>query len=348
VAAVLHQAVATARREAMFERGGRALVAVSGGPDSLCLLHTLARARRLLHLSDLVVFHFDHRLRQGSAGDARYVRRQAERLGFPFMVRSATGRPGRGESVEAWARTARYEALTAVVEELGGGVAAVGHTADDQAETVLMALLRGGGLHAVAGIPPVRRPIVRPLLDVTREQTEAFCRALHLRPRRDPMNEDPAYLRAALRARVLPLLEEGLGRGVTASLVRTAALLRADAELLDRLADRAFPAIVTSELDDTLLHVAPLMGQPGPLASRVVRQALLGLGVLPEAGHVEAVLDLAQGNTGRRATLPGGLLARREREYVRLSRPSPERRSGASPSRLAGRTGGRHRGDPSR
>jgi tRNA(Ile)-lysidine synthase len=311
----------------MFEPAGRVVVAVSGGPDSLCLLHALVRLRRLLRIEP-VCFHFDHSLRDDSALDAAYVRRQAGRLAVPFVLRTAESRPGRGESVEAWARTVRYAALSSVLEELGGGVAAVGHTADDQAETVLIALLRGGGLEAISGMNPVNRPVVRPLIDVTRSETEAFCRSLRLRPKRDPMNEDPAYMRAAVRSLVLPELERALGRKVTSTLTRSAGLLRRDADLLQRLAVQAGALVVRREGADLVIDVRALATLHPAVASRVIRRALLDLGTLPEADHVDAVLALsATGRTGQRRILASGLRAGREPQYVRLSRPSPRSRA---------------------
>jgi tRNA(Ile)-lysidine synthase len=222
--------------------------------------------------------------------------------------------------------------LFRVAEELEASAAAVGHTHDDQAETVLLALLRGGGIEALAGMAPVSRPVVRPLLEVTREQTEAFCRALGLRPRRDPMNEDPALMRAAIRSRVIPTLEEAVGRGVRSTLVRTAGHLREDAALLRDLAEDAGKLVVapTEDSEDRMLHAAALAGLPVPLASRIVRGVLREMGVVPEAAHVEAVIGLAGARRGARTFLPGGLIAVRDREYVRLSRPSP---AGSLPAR---------------
>jgi tRNA(Ile)-lysidine synthase len=322
---VLERVTSTARRYQMFEPGGRVLIAVSGGPDSMCLLHSLVRLKRLLR-QEMVCFHFDHRLRPGSDRDADYVRAQAKRLGIPFVLRSAESTPGRGESIEAWARTVRYGALLAALEELGGSLAALGHTADDQAETVLLAMFRGGGLEAISGMRPVSVPLVRPLLEVTREETEAFCRSLRLRPRHDPMNEDPSFMRVAIRKEILPSVERALGRGVRSTLARTASHLTQDARLLDTLARVAAERVVVEEGSSRSLRAGPLRDLPTSLSTRIVRRQFIDLGVLPDAAQVEAVLDLIGRRPGSRRSLSGGLRAERGREYVTLSRSSPRPR----------------------
>lgn len=335
-----------ARRHDMFEPGMRVVVAVSGGPDSMCLLHSLVRLQRLLRIEP-VCFHFDHLLRRRSDEDARYVRSHADRLNVPFLLRRAESRPGKGESVEAWARAVRYEALTAVLEELGGGTAAVGHTADDQAETVLLALLRGGGLEAMAGMSAVNRPVVRPLLETTREETVAFCRALRIRPRHDPMNEDPSFMRVALRRRVIPALERSLGRNVRETVSRTADLLRKDAEFLDQLAADAFRTVVASDGPDALLRTQRLEELAPSVTSRIVRRILLEQGMVPEARHVESILALAAASPGAAVSLPRSLKAKREKGYVRISRPSPRPRpDGRTPRRARIGREGHSDGDP--
>jgi tRNA(Ile)-lysidine synthase len=318
VSRVLHRAAATIRAHRMLEPGDSVLASVSGGPDSLCLLHSLHRLERLLRIR-VTCFHFDHRLRDGSKRDAAYVRGQAGRLGLPFVLAVATSRPARGESVEAWGRSVRYAALRRAMAETGAAAAATGHTLDDQAETILMAALRGGGLEALSGIAPISGGVVRPLLEVRRAEVEAFCRALHLRPRRDPMNRDASFLRVAVRRRALPLLERAVDRNAAGALARTAGLLRADAELLNELAAEATSDVLVHARDGVSLRTTALCRLPDPLASRVVRLAVVAAGTLPESAHVEAVLDLARGRPGRRVSLPGGLLARRDRGYVRLS-----------------------------
>ena len=167
VARVLERVTRTAREHEMFAKGDTVLVSVSGGPDSVCLLYSLWYLRRLFAIR-LQVFHFDHRLRAGSAKDAAYVARLAERLKLPFHLRSTDDGPRKGESVEAWATVERMDAVNEVRTVVGAEVIAEGHTLDDQAETVLLNLIRGGGLEAISGIWPGARTdaIVQPLIDV--------------------------------------------------------------------------------------------------------------------------------------------------------------------------------------
>jgi tRNA(Ile)-lysidine synthase len=344
VSRVLQRATSTARDHGMFEPGDLVLVACSGGPDSLCLLHALHRLRRLFRIR-LAVFHFDHRLRPDSANDARYVARQADRLGVELHLREAHDAPREGQSPEAWARLARYSALHSAAADAGATRAALGHTLDDQAETVLLGLLRGGGLEAAAGmpavgsLPPLGFPACRPLIEVTREETEAFCRSLRMRPRRDPMNADRRYLRARIRLDVVPLLEKRVDRGIRATLARTAQHVRADADYLESVASRAAREVIVVG-DDVRLDAEALAGLPEPIAARVVRQAIRVAAAAGgewssdvTAAHVRSVSDLARRREARNVDLPDGLLAARTKGYVRISRASPEsgdRRRGRS------------------
>jgi tRNA(Ile)-lysidine synthase len=331
VARVLERVTKTAREHEMFEAGDIVLVSCSGGPDSVCLLYSLWYLRRLFKIR-LAVFHLDHRLRPDSAKDAAYVRRLAERLNLPFHLRTAQDRPKKGQSVEAWARLARMNAANHVRREVGARAWAEGHTLDDQAETVLLNLIRGSGLEGITGIDPGQRrsSILQPLLDVERDEVEAFCRALHLRPRRDPMNEDRRFLRAAIRHEVLPAIERATGRDVSGPIVRSAELLRADLDELRTATLTAYLDVVDGErAKDVVLDVEKLRALPTPVASRVIRLAAYNLMSTDWAAPwtkdaIEAVLDLARGRPGRKRDLPGGLKGMREKEYVRVSRASPE------------------------
>jgi tRNA(Ile)-lysidine synthase len=322
VARVLERVTATAREHEMFLPGQVVLVAVSGGPDSVCLLESLVRLRRLLKIH-LEVFHFDHRLRRDSSLDARYVGRLATRHKLAFHLRVASSSPAKGESVEAWGREQRLFAIAEVVRETGDARIAIGHTMDDQAETVLIGLVTGSGIRGLGGIAPVTGTWVNPLIDVSRDEVEAFCRALHLRPRSDPTNADPRFLRNAIRLRGLPALERATGRSLREPLVRTAAGLREDADELMRQAAAVAGDVVEKTPEGADLLAVRLLDMPRAIAGRVVANAVYGCGVPCARSDVVAVLDLAAGRPGRRRDLSSGLKARRGREYVHMSRPSP-------------------------
>jgi tRNA(Ile)-lysidine synthase len=322
VARVLERVTATSREHEMFLPGQTVLVAVSGGPDSVCLLESLVRLRRLFKIR-LEVFHFDHRLRKGSGLDAAYVKRLAARHGLPFHLRAATSLPPKGASVEAWAREQRHFAIAEVTRETGVAKTAIGHTMDDQAETVLIGLITGSGIQGMSGIAAVTGTWVNPLIEVTREEVETFCRSLHLRPRTDPTNADTRFLRNTIRLRGLPALERAVGRGLREPLVRTAAGLREDADELMRQTFEVLDDVVDETPDGVDLLSARLLDLPRAIAGRVVAHAVYGCGVPCSRADVLAVLDLAGGRPGRRRDLSSGLKARRDREYVRLSRPSP-------------------------
>jgi tRNA(Ile)-lysidine synthase len=340
VARVLERVTKTAREHEMFREGDLVLVSVSGGPDSVCLLYSLWYLRRLFKIR-LEVFHFDHRLRKDSAKDADYVRRFAERLKLPFHLRAADDAPAKGVSVEAWATVARSNAANEVRKAIGARLTAEGHTLDDQAETVLLNLIRGGGLEAVTGIWPGGSKhgfsgLAQPLIDVEHDEVEAFCRALNLRPRRDPSNADTRLLRNAIRLKALPAIERATGREVKRSIARSADLLRGDRMELYGAAVHALSTVLEGPLnarrDVVRLDAAALRSLPKPIASRVVRLAVYNVMASDDVAPwtreaVEAVLDLAGGRVGRRRDLPNGSTARREREYVSVSRTSPEGRA---------------------
>jgi tRNA(Ile)-lysidine synthase len=318
VARVLERVTATVREYEMFSPSDRVVVAVSGGPDSVCLLYSLWMLRRLFKI-ELEVFHFDHQLRQDSAKDAQYVKRLAAKLRLPFHLRSAEGKPPKGESVEAWARVERFVAGLQVGAEIGARRLSLGHTLDDQAETVLLALMRGGGLEAVSGIDPAQGTVVRPLISVRRSEVEAFCRALRLRPRRDPTNLDTRFLRNAVRLKILPAMEKVTGRDVRGPMARSADLLRSDLQelrprkyqwMLARRTEKGFELVIEK------LRSAP---DAGRLGVKLVLRDQLGLPVTK--AHIDAVLDLAEGRPGRKIHLPGGFTAVREREYIRIASP---------------------------
>lgn len=219
----------------------RVFVALSGGPDSLALAAAAAHFHRRHRLRVGVVV-VDHQLQEGSDLVARRTVQQACDLGLdPVELRTVAVRRD-GEGLEAAARHARYAALIDVCSQYGAHAVLLGHTRDDQAETVLLRLARGSGTRALAGMSMVSvrdgLRVVRPFLGLTRDDTTQICAAEQLQPWWDPTNTDESFLRARVRHTVLPMLERELGPGVAASLARTAAIVGPDADELDRQAEQ--------------------------------------------------------------------------------------------------------------
>ncbi len=218
--------------------GGLVLVACSGGADSLALAAALAfTAPRLrLRAGGVTV---DHGLQPGSAARARDVAARLTGLGLDPVIQTTVSVPGHDQAhqgPEAAARSARYEALDAAARRSGAAAILLGHTLDDQAETVLLGLARGSGARSLAGMPARRGLYRRPLLSVRRPVTRAACVAQDLPVWDDPHNEDPRFSRSRVRHEVMPVLESALGPGVAEALARSAGQLRADADFLDALA----------------------------------------------------------------------------------------------------------------
>ena len=237
------------------------VVGCSGGADSTALLALAVDAA----LAPVAV-HVDHGLRSGSAHEADLVAAVAERLGAEFRSVRVTIAPG--PNLEARARDARYHALEQARLADGASTVLVGHTADDQAETVLLNVLRGAATTGLAGMPATRDRIARPLLGWRRADTRALCEARGLPVLDDPMNHDGTFRRVAIRHEVMPLLERIAGRDLTPVLARQAALLREETEFLDALAVAAWPG------PDGCADTAALRALPPVLARRALRNWL--------------------------------------------------------------------------
>ncbi|MEV4198083.1 tRNA lysidine(34) synthetase TilS [Micromonospora globbae] len=318
--------VAVRRALAGLTADGPVLVACSGGADSLALADAAAFvAPRLGRRAGLVTV--DHGLQEGSAERAAAVAAWAVARGLAPVEAVRVDVAGRLGGPEAAAREARYEALVATARRHGAAALLTGHTRDDQAETVLLALARGAGPRGLAGMPARRDlggvPLLRPLLDVSRDQTRAACAALDLTPWVDPHNSDPAYARARVRAEALPALVRALGPGVLDGLARTARLVAADNAALDELAGAALAA---ARHPDGGLAVPDLAALAPAVRGRVLHAWARELGAPPSAlshRHVAALDALVTDWRGQGAAyLPGGLRVRRRADRL-LPPPEP-------------------------
>ncbi len=321
----------------LLSRGDALVVGVSGGPDSLCLLHVLLRLREAYALR-LHVAHLNHLLRGMEAeADASFVAQLAAEWGLPATIEAedvATLARDKGLAIEEAARQARYAFLARVARHWGASKIAVGHNADDQVETIIMHWLRGSGLAGLRGMLPAskleemrlaveetstsatdaRLLLIRPLLDTPRADIEAYCAQKGLEPRFDRSNLDTTYYRNRLRHELLPILES-LNPQIRQVLLRTAEIIRADYALLRQEVGRAWSRITVSENDKAVVfdlekwRALPLSLQRSILREAIhrLRHSLRNINWV----HVEdAIAVLSQGHTGARATLPRGLEVR--------------------------------------
>jgi tRNA(Ile)-lysidine synthase len=300
--------------------GDLVLVACSGGADSLALAAATAfvAPRQGLRAGGVTV---DHGLQPGSAERAGEVTALLSGLGLD-PVRGAAVTvppPATAAGPEAAARQARYAALDVAAKEYGAVAILLGHTLDDQAETVLLGMARGSGSRSLAGMPARRGPYRRPLLSVRRASTGAACAELGLVPWQDPHNRDFRFARARVRHQALPALEAALGPGIAEALARTAAQLRVDAECLDDLAFAESGQLRGSAPENGTapagLEARWLCALPAAIRARVLRDAAIMAGCphgALTAGHVDQIDALVTAWRGQRwVDLPGGVRARR-------------------------------------
>jgi tRNA(Ile)-lysidine synthase len=307
-----------------LEPGDLVLVACSGGADSLALasaaLHEGRRAG--LRIGAVTV---DHGLQQGSSARADAVAAQLSARGLDPVEVAAVTVDGAG-GPEAAARQARYAALDHASVRLGAAVVLLGHTLDDQAETVLLGLARGSGARSLSGMPAVQGRYRRPLLDLPRDSVRAAALGEGLEPWDDPHNEDPAFARSRVRHELLPQLEASLGPGVAQALARTAQMLRSDADALESWADDALASMShpVGDKSGCALDLDGLTALPAAVRTRVLRSAALLAGCPPgalNAAHVRALDALVVSWSGQGpVALPGGVAGRRDCGRLLLAR----------------------------
>ena len=308
-------------RERLLQPGQRLVAGISGGPDSLCLLDCLNRLGY-----QIIVAHLDHQLRPESAEEATFVQQVAQTYSVPAVVErwDRGSKAGSVSSIEELARLARYRFLVRVANEHGIEFIATGHTADDQVETILMHFLRGAGPSGLRGMLPstpleswVGIPdsagitLVRPLLDTTREQTQAHCLAIDLEPRLDPSNLDQTYTRNRLRHHLIPILES-YNPGIRQVLRRTGQVMAGEAELVATFVADRWPELVQRGGEGVfVIRVKSFLGQPIALQRALIREAISRLRpTLRDVGFeaVERALHfITHPQRGQRQTLVGEL-----------------------------------------
>lgn len=306
----------TIGRYGMVARGERILVAVSGGVDSIVLLDVLAELREELGI-ELVAAHLDHGIRPESADDISLVRAIAGRIDIPIeagALEPGWAEPGRG-GLQARAREERYRFLESAAARRDAGKIALGHNADDQAETVLMRLFRGAGLRGLAGIPPVRDGrYIRPLIETPRSVIEQYAAVRGLSFTEDPSNRARLFLRARVRHDLLPWIEKNINPRTRPLLSALAEMLRDDADCIEGMAEKAFEGVVQErERGRISLSVVGLTEMHKAIRPRVIRSAFEAAGGnadrLGREPVGEIIKMIMRPGRSRELSLPGGLVA---------------------------------------
>lgn len=297
------------------------LVAVSGGPDSVCLLHILVKLEEELGIK-LHVAHLNHQLRGAEAeADAGYVSDLAHRLGIPATIEQRDVKAYQAQqhvSLEEAAREVRYTFLAQAAKSIGASRVAVGHTADDHIETILMHLIRGTGTSGLRGLQPSNMwqsaqnslTIIRPLLEVSRQETADYCHHHQLMPRIDASNLSLSPLRNRIRHQLLPLLESYNPR-VAEALLRTGRIASDDLAFIDKEIGRLWGEIGQKQENTIILDKERFLELPSALKRNLLRtsiEKLLGNVKDIEARHIEQIMDALTKPAGKRLSLPGGLI----------------------------------------
>jgi len=316
----------TIDRYRMLANGDRVLVGVSGGPDSVALLHVLKEISPLFGLT-LHVAHLNHGFRGREAeADAVFVGSLAREWGIeytkgeydvPALIKKT------GMSPQDAAHEARFSFFRRVAARVGANKIALGHNLDDQAETVLIHLIRGGGMEGLGGMRPCRGDLIRPLITVTRQQIEQYVQDHNLKTVTDSSNFKSIYVRNRVRLELVPLLQT-FNPAIKRVLAQTADLIRGEADCLDELADRAMERVRSagSIAEGESLSLTGLAAEPLGLQRRIIRRAyaeLAGTARGLSFHHINDVLALAEKETGSRLNLPRGVIVRKDYHTLELS-----------------------------
>jgi tRNA(Ile)-lysidine synthase len=318
--ALLQQIRRTIQRHALCPSGTRVLVGVSGGSDSVALTRALLALAPTSDFTVAGVAHFNHQLRDTASRDERFCLDFAGALDVPFVTSAAdvaAHAAGEGLSIEDAARRLRYDFLERAAREVGATRVAVGHTRDDQAETVLLKLMRGAGPLGLGGIYPKRGIVIRPLIEASRDELRAWLASLGQAWMEDETNADVSNPRNRVRHRVLPELDAASGGCTRGALARSAELAREDGQFLDELAEGRYRDVVTIGQDCLQVDAAALLTEPPALQRRVLLRAMRARAGGREIGldHVELALAVLRGHA-RAADVPGSRWELRGRNLV--------------------------------
>lgn len=324
--------IATIKKYELIEKGENIVVGVSGGPDSMALLYILNDLKQDMNCN-IHVAHINHGIRKKEADDdEKFVKNICLELSLPFYSIKVNmdeyARKNKLTSEEA-GREIRYNFFNKVLNGVGGGKIAVAHNKNDQAETLIMRFFRGTGLEGLRGMEYKNGNIIRPILDISREEIEAYCKDNNIAVRIDRTNLEPIYGRNRTRLEVIPYIAKNYNSGIIETLVRTARLMQMDSEFILGIVEEKFNNIVVESYTDTIaLNINKLNDEPYSIKSRVIRKAieiingdLKGI----EEKHVNDIIKLAEENTtGKRINIINNIIIKTSYEKMIIGKEKKE------------------------
>lgn len=302
-------------QNSMIKEGDKVLVALSGGPDSVCLLHLLYSLREKLNI-EIFAAHVNHLIRGEEAfADEKYANELCDSLDIKFFVKRAKVEEiakEKGISTEMAGRDERYDFFNEIKKQIGINKIAIAHNANDQAETLIMRIMRGTGIEGLVGIKPVRDNIfIRPILSLTRKEIEDYCDVNNLNPRIDKTNLEEIYSRNKVRLKAIPFIAENFNSDIINSLNRLAYSASVDAEFIDGIVLEKYDKYVILNDDNGIISSKAFLGKEAVL-TRIIRKTLMDVsGAFNnfEMKHIYEVINLQRGSTGKKINLTNKLIA---------------------------------------
>ena len=320
---IFEKTLSTIKKYNLIEKGDKIVLGLSGGPDSVCLLHILSRLKEVLEI-EVYAAHLNHQIRGMEAQkDALYVSQLCESLGITFFVKSINVPQYCKEnklSLEEGARKLRYEMFFEIKEKLNANKIAIAHNMNDQAETVLMRMMRGTGLQGLKGIDYIRDGvIIRPILEIERGEIEAYCEKYELNPRIDATNLESIYTRNKIRLELIPYMKENFNSNITESIVRMSNSLRSDNDFIEEEAFKKFKEVAFINGYNLEIKLDKYINLHKSLKTRIIRHGIkyvLGDTNFIDQKHIEEIIDLeGQNKIDKKIVLPRGLFVYRNRIF---------------------------------
>ena len=324
---IFEKVLSTINKYNLIQKGDKIVLGLSGGPDSICLLHILNRLKQDLDI-ELYAAHLNHQIRGIEAQkDALYFAQMCESMGITYFIKSIDVPKyceDNGVSIEEGARKLRYEMFDEIKNKTKCNKIAIGHNLNDQAETVLMRIMRGTGLQGLRGIEYIRENgIIRPILDLERSEIEAYCKEHSLNPRIDESNLESIYTRNKIRLELIPYMKDNFNSNIVESIVRMSNSLRSDSDYIEEQALIKFDEVCKFNSDSVEINLNKYKNLHNAIKVRIIRNSIkciLGDTNFLDQKHIEDVIGLENENKiNKRLNLPRGIFAYRKQGTILLT-----------------------------